>query len=558
MTSVNESIDLLRSRSETLVRSLIDDQSDLTAVERFAQAHEDVDAPLRGRFYASLLPSTPPGPGQQLAFEVDLDRCSGCKACVAACHSLNGLDEHETWRDVGLIVGGMPGLPVLQHVTTACHHCVEPACLAACPVDAYEKDPITGIVRHLDDQCFGCQYCTLACPYDVPKYHAGKGIVRKCDMCADRLAVGEAPACVQACPSEAIRIRVVDVAEVAARAEAGEFLVTAPSPTLTLPTTRYVSSRPMAAGVRAADHYHLVPEHIHTPLMIMLVLTQLSVGAILADFVTRLAGHAGGLPTLILLAIGLGFGHLGLVASTLHLGRPQFAYRALIGLRHSWLSREIAAFGAFAAFATPHVALSILCPDRYGRRPALGLALSMLSLLAGIVGVACSVMVYHATRRPFWGAGIVAPRFAATSGLLGAAVLLVACSWSNVAGGPSAWGLGTGAALATIAFAALKVRDEVAFVAGGEDANDTPLQRSIWLLKGRPLATIWRLRVGLCVVGGMVLPCYWLGLGPAMAAADGAAFATLAMLATTAGELVERYLFFAAVVRPKMPGGMAR
>ncbi len=151
------------------------------------------------------MPATPPGPGQQYAFEVDLDRCSGCKACVTACHTLNGLDEDETWRDVGLLVGGRGLLPVMQHVTAACHHCLEPACMIACPVNAYEKDPVTGIVKHLDDQCFGCQYCTLACPYDVPKYHPGKGIVRKCDMCSTRLAVGEAPACVQACPHEAIR-----------------------------------------------------------------------------------------------------------------------------------------------------------------------------------------------------------------------------------------------------------------------------------------------------------------------------------------------------------------
>ena len=121
------------------------------------------------------MPAQPPGPGQQLAFEVDLDRCSGCKACVAACHNLNGLDEGESWRDVGLVIGGMPELPVLQHVTSACHHCLDPACLNACPVDAYEKDPHTGIVRHLDDQCIGCQYCTLACPYDAPKYQRGQG-----------------------------------------------------------------------------------------------------------------------------------------------------------------------------------------------------------------------------------------------------------------------------------------------------------------------------------------------------------------------------------------------
>ncbi|MGZ3471551.1 MAG: 4Fe-4S dicluster domain-containing protein, partial [Isosphaeraceae bacterium] len=173
-------------QDDSLIASLLTEQGDLSAVERFAQFHEYSDEPLQGRYYSALIPASPPGPGQQLAFEVDLNRCSGCKACVAACHALNGLDDGESWRDVGLVVGWTATLPVLQHVTSACHHCLDPACLSACPVDAYEKDPITGIVKHLDDQCFGCQYCTLACPYDVPKFHAAKGIVRKCDMCGDR------------------------------------------------------------------------------------------------------------------------------------------------------------------------------------------------------------------------------------------------------------------------------------------------------------------------------------------------------------------------------------
>ena len=172
-----------------------------TAVDEFvAQKDRGAFSP-QAKHYSRLLPATEPGPGQQYAFRVDLDRCSGCKACVTACHSLNGLDEGETWREVGLLIGGSSQLPVLQHVTSACHHCLDPACLTACPVDAYEKNPVTGIVKHLDDQCFGCRYCTFACPYEVPKYHRGKGIVRKCDMCSGRLAVGEAPACVQACPA---------------------------------------------------------------------------------------------------------------------------------------------------------------------------------------------------------------------------------------------------------------------------------------------------------------------------------------------------------------------
>src|SRR6185369_3646357 len=144
------------------------------------------------------------------AFEVDLDSCTGCKACVSACHSLNGLDDDETWRDVGLLIGGDRRHPFQQTVTTACHHCADPACLNGCPVLAYEKDPVTGIVRHLDDQCIGCSYCILKCPYDVPKFNHRLGIVRKCDMCHGRLLHGEAPACVQACPHEAIRIDIVN------------------------------------------------------------------------------------------------------------------------------------------------------------------------------------------------------------------------------------------------------------------------------------------------------------------------------------------------------------
>ena len=46
------------------------------------------------------------------------------------------------------------------------------------------KEPLTGIVKHLDDQCIGCKYCTLMCPYDVPHYNQKQGIVRKCDMCS--------------------------------------------------------------------------------------------------------------------------------------------------------------------------------------------------------------------------------------------------------------------------------------------------------------------------------------------------------------------------------------
>ena len=112
-------------------------QQTLTAVDHFAQLYETNGHPAGAKYHRDLIPTGPPGANQQYAFEVDLDACSGCKACVSACHKLNGLEEEETWRDVGLLVGGSDELPLLQHVTTACHHCVEPACAAGCPVEAY-------------------------------------------------------------------------------------------------------------------------------------------------------------------------------------------------------------------------------------------------------------------------------------------------------------------------------------------------------------------------------------------------------------------------------------
>ena len=265
----------------SLIDALLHEQHTLTAVEEFSQRHEDGE--LTARLYRDLIPVGLPGESQQYAFEVDLDACSGCKACVAACHNLNGLEEQETWRSVGQLVGGTASLPIVQHVTTACHHCLEPACMSGCPVKAYEKDPVTGIVRHLDDQCIGCQYCTLTCPYEVPVYSHKKGIVRKCDMCHQRLAVGEAPACVQSCPNQAIRIRVVDLNQVREDAEVHNFLPGAPDPSLTLPTTSYKSSRSMPKNLLPADYFRVHSGHGHMPLVWMLVLTQMSAGAFVIE-----------------------------------------------------------------------------------------------------------------------------------------------------------------------------------------------------------------------------------------------------------------------------------
>src|SRR5690606_1631192 len=254
-----------------LERSLAE-QRDLSAVERFSSRHDAATPDLKAGIYRELLPARSPAPGEQYAFEVDLDACSGCKACVSACHRLNGLDESETWRTVGLLHGGTDEAPLQRTVPTACHHCLDPACMNGCPVNAYEKDPVTGIVRHLDDQCIGCQYCIFTCPYEVPKFNARLGIVRKCDMCSGRLAAGEAPACVQGCPNGAIAITLVTRDALVADARAETFLPGAPSPRMTTPSTRYVSASPLPASLRPADEHAVSPAHRHGPLVALLVL----------------------------------------------------------------------------------------------------------------------------------------------------------------------------------------------------------------------------------------------------------------------------------------------
>lgn len=564
-----------------LVATLLDEQQSFSAVDRFSQWHSNgyeqngaathptlADRPR----YHSLLPATPPAPGQQYAFEVDLDRCSGCKACVVACHAMNGLDETETWRDVGLLVGGSRTAPVMQHVTAACHHCLQPACMIACPVNAYEKDPITGIVKHLDDQCFGCQYCTMACPYEVPKYHPGKGIVRKCDMCSARLAVGEAPACVQSCPHQAITIRVVDRAQVVDDAEASVFLPTAPDPQITLPTTTYKTRRSFPRNLLPADYFRVNPQHAHWPLVVMLVLTQLSVGAFCVGLILEqwLSGPMLAMLRPLHAATALGFGLLALAASLFHLGRPQYAFRAVLGLRHSWLSREIVAFGAFAALASLYAGANLVTATTTDTNVARGQTSSWVQWLgwsvaaAGLIAVFCSTMIYVFTKRECWSFLRVGVRFTLTSALLGVAVVwlsILASTLSspsddvfalvNKSGPTLCWTL--------IALALLKLAWEGAIFRHLWLRQMTPLKRSALLMTG-DLSNVTLARFALGLLGGAILPAML--VGDAASLSNSAGFVQFVVLtgllfaACLAGELLERYLFFTACAAPQMPGGI--
>ena len=89
----------------------------LTPVAKFSRKHESGSIHDQAKYYRDLIPLSSPKQGEQYAFAVELDACTGCKACVTACHNLNGLDDEETWRDVGVLYGGSLEEPVQQTVT---------------------------------------------------------------------------------------------------------------------------------------------------------------------------------------------------------------------------------------------------------------------------------------------------------------------------------------------------------------------------------------------------------------------------------------------------------
>jgi Fe-S-cluster-containing dehydrogenase component/DMSO reductase anchor subunit len=556
----------------TLIDALLAEQQELTAVDEFARAHErhEITQPR----YRALIPAAAPGPGHQYAFEVDLDQCSGCKACVTACHSLNGLDDDEIWRSVGRLSSTDWRAPLQQVVTTTCHHCVDPACLNGCPVLAYDKDPVTGIVRHLDDQCIGCQYCVMKCPYDVPQYSKARGIVRKCDMCSSRLAVGEAPACVQACPNEAIRITVVEQAKVRGRYRdlpvlegigrrqrvppANAFLPGSPNPAITLPATRYVSRCALPADLKAVDADEVRRAKAHPPLTVMLVLSQFGAGLALMD---ALLGGGSRWMGVVAIAVTV----LGVTVGALHLGQPLKAWRSFLGWRKSWLSRELIAFGAFLGALGVH--------------RVIGHPLSaILAAFAGVLAVACSAMVYVDTRRPFWNARMTFGKFFGTTLLLGGAGTLLLSVLSTVPIPPrnlvvAFVVLGTAFKLAveqrvfrTLENHDIRVRTHIGaknrctgsagiLPASYSTQNqatrrqDAGAPSKTALLLSGPFGRLSRMRVMCALVGGVVLPVMMLANAPIIG------LAVLTFVLCLVGELIERHLFFVAEVAPKMPGG---
>src|SRR5688572_16309616 len=213
MASIPVTTPLLRRSTDTA-------PSELPLLEWIKTGRQELVPPERRSREGERMPDRALGAGEQYRFHVDMGKCIGCKCCVVACNEQNGNPAEINWRRVGEIEGGWFPSTSRSYLSMGCNHCLEPTCLQGCPVDAYTKDPITGIVRHSADACIGCQYCTWNCSYGVPQYNPERGVVGKCDMCHGRLSEGQAPACVSACPEGAIQIEIVNTADWRARVAA--------------------------------------------------------------------------------------------------------------------------------------------------------------------------------------------------------------------------------------------------------------------------------------------------------------------------------------------------
>ena len=483
-----------------------------------------------------------PAPGEQYRFHFDMQKCIGCKCCVVACNEQNGNPAAINWRRVVEIEGGWFPNTTRSYLSMGCNHCLEPTCMSGCPVDAYSKDPITGIVRHSAEACIGCQYCTWNCSYGVPQYNAERGVVGKCDMCHGRLALGQSPACVNACPEGAIAIEIVNIADWRTAVAAIPAAAGLPADDHSLSATRITLPESLPPAARPRDITSVRPEHPHWPLVIMTVLTQLSVGAFTTVWLLQVLGASArlgvaALASLIVAAVALN-------ASTLHLGRPIHAYRALRMWRRSWLSREVLLFTSFSGVACVYAALLWFggsgtpepVPDATGRlgtpEGAAYVATRIvggLTVLLGIAGVTASACIYRVPSRPAWNTRYTLLQFNLTAALLGplfaAAVgvgnpRLLAIASSTMAG-------------AQFVLLALRLLRCI--------ASDSVELRGTARLLSTVFAKPLVLRGVLLAVGAMVMPL--------LAASGGTPAIWVLALALAAGaEILGRYLFFVSVV----------
>jgi len=152
---------------------------------------------------------------------IDISKCIGCKACQVACMQWNDLRDDvrtnvgvydnpldltdQSWTVMRFAeVQGKGGQLEWLIRKDGCMHCEDPGCLKACPSPGAIVKYANGIVDFVSENCIGCGYCIAGCPFNVPRISKKDNKAYKCSLCSDRVAVGQAPACVKTCPTGAL------------------------------------------------------------------------------------------------------------------------------------------------------------------------------------------------------------------------------------------------------------------------------------------------------------------------------------------------------------------
>jgi DMSO reductase iron-sulfur subunit len=411
-----------------------------------------------------------PNRTRQHAFHFTADNCIGCHACESACSEKNDMPPHLSFRSVGYVEGGTYPNYTRMNISMACNHCDDPVCLKGCPTRAYTKHAEYGAVIQDPEICFGCGYCTWVCPYNAPQLDPVKGRVEKCNMCVDRLEVGLKPACVSACVGNALDFGVVENTP-ENREQIETRIPGFPDPSITKPNIRFQQIKSMPREMTRTDSmpikymkddsagYHkpmVDPKSGKTkswnvarlssrenPLVIFTLASQAAAGA----FAMLSSGKWFDLPALnavaqspvaaVIVFIALGLIALGLLMSTIHLGKPMRFYRGFNNLRHSPVSREglgIVLFMTFAGISW----LTALPSNTWVQAITGGWAngwlpvMNMISEAAtGLAMVSSGVALYYMyccyriKARPFWDHIHTAFTFAGNTLSLGALVIAV-------------------------------------------------------------------------------------------------------------------------------------
>ncbi len=151
------------------------------------------------------------------AIMVIVERCLACKSCEIACaiaHSKSCVVEEaitespRPQKRVTVEAAGQYAVPM------QCRHCEDAPCILVCPTTAIYRPQVDGPVLIDKDKCIGCKYCLMVCPFGVIELSNDGKVMVKCDLCIERTKAGQEPACVEACPTKALKL--VDEKDLAA------------------------------------------------------------------------------------------------------------------------------------------------------------------------------------------------------------------------------------------------------------------------------------------------------------------------------------------------------